>query len=86
MKLIFSEDRLTLGDLLQIEDGRTNRQVAQFLAKFVVDEAGVYVEKAEAWKFVCGMTIPESREAMGKFWEFIRSLREGAVNPTNAAS
>lgn len=86
MRFQFTEDKLTLGDLLQIEDGRTTRQTAIFLAKFVVNDDGSEVDGKSAWKFVCGLTVPQSRDAMGEFWTFIKQLREGAINPTNAAS
>ena len=86
MKFTFSEDILTLGDLLQIEDGRTTRQTAVFLAKFVTDESGAPVDPKAAWAFVCKLTVPQSREAMQQFWQFVNGLRGGAVNPTSAAS
>ena len=86
MKFTFSEDKLTLGDLLQIEDGRTTRQTAVFLAKFVTDESGAEVDPKAAWAFVCKLTVPQSREAMQQFWKFVSDIRGGAVNPTSAAS
>ncbi len=86
MKFTFSEDKLTLGDLLQIEDGRTNRQTAIFLAKFVTAEDGGPVDPKEAWAFVCKLTVPQSRDAMAQFWAFVKALREGAIPPTTAAN
>jgi len=86
MKFTFSEEILTLGDLLQIEDGRTTRQTAVFLAKFVTDDSGGKVDAKEAWAFVCKLTVPQSRDAMAQFWAFVKALREGAISPTNAAS
>ena len=86
MKFTFSEDKLTLGDLLQIEDGRTNRQTAVFLAKFVTDDSGKPVDPKTSWEFVCRLTIPQSRDAMAQFWTFIKNLRESAINPQSAAN
>jgi hypothetical protein len=86
MKFTFTEDKLTLGDLLQIEDGRTTRQTAVFLAKFVTDESGAPVDPKAAWAHVCGLTVPQSREAMKQFWAMVTDLRGGAINPTSAAS
>ncbi len=86
MKFTFSEDKLTLGDLLQIEDGRTNRQTAIFLAKFVTDDSGKDVDPQTAWAFVCKLTVPQSRDAMAQFWAFVKALREGAIPPKTAAN
>lgn len=86
MKFTFTEDKLTLGDLLQLEDGRTTRQTAVFLAKFVTAEDGSPVDPKAAWAHVCSLTVPQSREAMSQFWAYVRELRTSAINPTSAAS
>jgi len=86
MKLIFDETKLTLGDLAELEEGRTTKQTIKFLVKFVVDENGQPASIQDAYTWVYNFSIPEGRTAMQTFWAWSRSLKADAVNPPPAAN
>lgn len=86
MKFVFDESKMTWSDLADLEEGRTSRQTIQFMAKMVVNENGEPVKETEALKFVGGLSLPEARRVTAQFRGWIKTLRDGAVNPPTADS
>lgn len=83
-KVEFSENLVTLGDLIQHEHGRTIEQTANFLAKFVVADDGSPMSDKERLQFVIGLSLPEGRALMSAFWRFMGGVKTAAVNPPSA--
>jgi len=80
-QIVFDENKVTLGDLVQSEKGRTPTQTAQLLAKFVQTDDGLPVEAQDAFDFILSLSVPEGRAAMTAFWKFMGGVKDNAVNP-----
>ena len=82
MKIRFQvdADRLTLNDLIAIEDeSQSPKFMRDFLAKFVVDDEGEYMEPGEAQEAVGNLTLTELMETVTSFSDSVQGLQEALV-------
>ena len=88
LNLTIDADRLTVDDLIAIDEGMTAkpRWVRDLLARFVVDDAGAFIEYEDAKRQIGKLTIPELNTAMEQFSQTVKTLQAGAVNPPTPAA
>ena len=80
-KIIFDEDKVTLRDLVQSEQGRKPSETVALLARFVTTDDGLPVSPEEAREYVLNLSIPDGRRVMSAFWQFMGGVKADAVNP-----
>ena len=79
-------DRLTLNDLVALEDeNQSPRFMRDFLARFVVDDKGEYLEDDEAQQAVGNLTLSELMETVEQFGEAVEGLQDKIVPKVNAS-
>lgn len=89
MEIRFSidTDRLTVGDMLLIEDAQDGRRpmhkMTELMGRFMVDPNGAPLESGEAVALLSGLTIAQFSETAKSFAE---GLKANAVPPMNSAS
>jgi mevalonate kinase len=80
MKLKISAKTLTIGDVIAAEEGfKTNRQIIEFLARFVVDDDGAPVDSTEAVKQIMALPVAELPDLVRQLQEAIQGIQESAV-------
>ncbi len=80
IKLKISSKTLTIGDVIQAEEGfKTNRQIIEFLARFVVDDDDAPVMPEEATKRIMSLPVSELPDLIHQLQEAITGIQEGAV-------
>ena len=80
-KLTFQIDpeRLTLDDLIAMEEGLGNRSSRDLLARFLVDATGAYIEYGTAKKLVGSLNLLELKEATSVFVKACQTLAETLI-------
>jgi len=88
LKLKIDTDRLTVDDLIEIEEGssRRVRQGRDLLARFVTDDEGNFLTFEEAKKVIGKLTITEMNVAVQQLVDGIKRLQESSIPPDNASS
>lgn len=82
IRLKIDENRLTLDDLIRLEEGDTGmRFMRDLFARFVTDEGGEYLTELEARKAMGGLTIGEVMQVKDQFMSFMDGMKERAVPP-----
>ncbi len=83
IRLKLDADRLTLDDLIAIEDAgqMKARQLRDLLARFVTNDAGEYLALEDARREVGRLTLAELQAAIAQLGESIRTLSERAIPP-----
>lgn len=75
--------RLTVGDLVALEDGNLKaRYMRDFLARFVIS-GDVYLPIAEARNAIDEMNLTQLTEVTTQLGEQVKELQAAAVSPTN---
>jgi len=88
MKVVFQvdADRLTLNDLIALEEESASpRFQRDFLARFVVDENGEYMEAEKAQQAIGNLSLSELVETMEGFQSAAESLQENMVPKATAS-
>lgn len=87
IRLKIDSERLTLDDLIAIDEGTTTkpRAMRDLLARFAMDESGAFLDADAARKWVGALNVKELRQAIATLEESIKELRANAVNPPTAA-
>jgi hypothetical protein len=67
--LKFDENRITLGDLLRLEERANLRATMEVLSNHMVNGDGEYLPAEEGFKALEGMTVVELRRASEAFVE-----------------
>ena len=79
------KDKITLGDMMMLEDAMEGRRqanaLASLMARFMVDDNSVSLKEADAMAIVKKMTIAQVNEAMRQFSEVVNNA---AVPPSSA--
>ena len=84
IRLEFDPDRVTIGDLVKMEEGiETASDMRNFLIKFVVDEDGNVPGKKKALAMIDKMTVSEITDSIGKLGEM---AKDEIVPPTSGGS
>ena len=80
IKLKISTKTLTIGDVIRAEEGFTNnRQIVEFLARFVVDDDGAPVDPGAAFDLIMSLPVGDLPALVGQFQEAIGVVQEAAV-------
>ena len=80
IKLKISSKTLTIGDVIQAEEGfKTNRQIIEFLARFVVDNDEKPVEPEAAMKEIMSLPLADLPGLVQQLQEAITGMQESAV-------
>ncbi len=80
IKLKISAKTLTIGDVIRAEEGFTsNRQIIEFLARFVVDGDGNPVEYDEALRRIMELPIAGLPDLVRQLQEAIEAIQSQAV-------
>lgn len=80
MKLKITSKTLTIGDVISAEEGfQNNRAIIEFLARFVVDDDGNPVERAEANKMIMALPLADLPDLVRQLQEAIQGLQSSAV-------
>lgn len=80
IKLKISSKTLTIGDVIQAEEGfKTNREIIGFLARFVVDDDGNPVEPEAAMKVIMSLPLADLPGLVQQLQEAITGMQESAV-------
>ena len=82
MKIRFQvdADRLTLNDLIAIEDeSQSPKFMRDFLAKFCVNDEGEYLEPGEAQAIVGNLTLTELMDTVNSFSDSVKGLQEALI-------
>lgn len=77
MKIVIDLQKLTLDDLINLEDGANYRTMRQLIGRFVVDDAGQPVDQEQAEKYSGSLTIAQIKQVN----EQISASLSGAVSP-----
>jgi len=79
-------DRLTLDDLIALEEeSQSPRFIRDFMARFVVDDKGEYLEEGAAQKIVGALTLSELSGAAEQFKDAVETFTEGMVPKVTAS-
>jgi len=79
IKFQVDPDRLTLNDLIELEDGAASpRFQRDFLARFVLNGDG-YMEENEAKELIGNLSLADLVKTMEQFSEAIEELQETAI-------
>lgn len=80
IKLKISSKTLTIGDVIQAEEGfKTNRQIIEFLARFVVDDDEAPVKPEAAMKSIMSLPLADLPALVQQLQEAISGMQESAV-------
>ena len=86
IKFQVDADRLTLNDLIALEDeNQSPRFMRDFLARFVIDDKGAYLDEGEAQQAVGNLTLAELMETVEQFGEAVEGLQDKIVPKVNAS-
>ena len=84
IRLKFDPDRVTIGDLVKIEEGDASAsEMREFLIKFLVDERDKPIKGKRAIAIINKMTISEVLNEVGKLGEMVK---DEAVPPPQGGS
>jgi hypothetical protein len=84
MKLKVDLDRITLDDVIALEEKQSAKSMKFILARFVINEAGEYMPTDEAIKAVGALTMRELRDVSSQFAEAMKGAQSEAVPPTGS--
>lgn len=76
VKLEFDQERLTLGDLLALDEGNTRGRM-EVLAKFVINGSGEYLDPEEGFEELKHFSIADLNRASEQF----KDAAQGADSP-----
>ena len=79
LKIAVSDDRLTIGDLIALEEGKM-AGIRDVFARLAVDDKGEYLGLDEGRALVSHMTLRQLKEQAAALAEAVK----GAVPPTSA--
>ena len=88
MKVTFhvDADRLTLNDLIALEEENTSPKFQRdFLARFLVDDDGVYIEEEQAQNIIGNLSFSDLLEALDQFKEAVDNLQDNIVPKVSAS-
>jgi hypothetical protein len=87
MEFKIDPDRMTLDDLIALDEagGMKPRQMRDLLARFLVDENGAFVPEEDAQKQLGSLKVSELKDAVKKFGEGVKGLKDGAVPPASGS-
>jgi len=86
IRLKIDPDRITIDDLIAIEDGSIKtRAVRDLIARFIVDERGEFLEDEEAKKLVGKLTLTELLRVGAELGAKVQEMVVGMV-PTKTVS
>ena len=71
-------ERITLNQLIQMEEGLSNRQSRDLLANFVLD-GEKYMEPEKAQELIGNLNLTQLRDVTKQFVEDCKALGEGLV-------
>lgn len=84
IRLEFDPDRVTIGDLVQMEEGfKTAKEMRTMLLKFVVDEAGKKITGKRAISVLNNLTVNEVIDSINKLGEM---AKEEIVPPSQGGN
>lgn len=87
LRLRLDADRMTVDDLVAIEEGtKTARQVRAFISRFVVDANGEYIDPKEAEALVGRLSLAQLRDIGPELRDQVGAMMTNAVPPDSAAS
>ena len=86
IKFQVDADRLTLNDLIALEEENSSpRFQRDFLARFVVDNKGKYIEEETARQMVGNLSMTELVKALEGFQAAAEKLQDNIVPKVNAS-
>jgi hypothetical protein len=77
VKLVIDLQKLTLDDLINLEDGANYRTMRQLIGRFVTDDAGEPVSQAQAEQYAGSLTIGQIKNVN----EQISASLSGVISP-----
>lgn len=82
MKLAFkiASDRITLNDLIEIEDGKL-KSVRGLMIKSLVDDAGNFVPEIKATEIIGNLTLDMFEQAANEIKKAMEAWRASTVPP-----
>ena len=87
IQLKLSENRLTLDDLIRLEEGEKNmRFLRDLFARFVLGPDGEYLPEETARKVVGALNLDEVLQVKDQFMAFLGGIKERAVPPEQGGS
>lgn len=85
IKLKLDANRLTLDDLIMLDELGTAklpaRQIKEFVARFIVNDDGQYMEYESALILAGKFSLRELRETFDRLGETVKELQAAAVPP-----
>lgn len=63
VQIVYDEDRLTIDDIMTLEEAKTTRERIHVLAKLVQNGNGAYVEQEDGFQALRQFTVGELRKA-----------------------
>jgi hypothetical protein len=87
VQLKIDENRITLDDLIKLEEGETSiRFMRDLFSRFLVDENGEYLPDEEAIRAMGALYLNDLLQVKEKFIQFVNGLKERAVPPEQGGS
>jgi hypothetical protein len=87
LRLQVDNDRLTIDDLIALEDGNASmRFMRDFLARFVVGENGEFLPEADARVAVGALSLAQMRQAVDQFMAGVKGLQETTIPPASGGA
>lgn len=82
VELRIDENRITLDDLIRLEEGDTSiRFMRDLFSRFLVDENGEYLPDEEAIRTMGALYLNDLLQVKDEFIRFVNGLKERAVPP-----
>ena len=84
LKLKVDVDRITLDDVISLEERASMKTMRDIIARFVVDDKGEYYPHAEAVKLVGGLKMSEVKDVATQFADAMKGVAAEALPPNGS--
>jgi hypothetical protein len=81
LKLRVDVERITLNDVIALEEKTSLRIMRDIIARFVTDDSGAYLEHAAAIELVGSLPMSEVKEVAAQFAEAMKGAQNAALPP-----
>ena len=84
LKLKVDVERITLDDVIALEERASLKTLRDIIARFVVDEAGQYLPNDVAVRTVGSLKMSEVKDVAAQFAEAMKGVAADALPPTGS--
>lgn len=81
LKFKVDTDRLTFGDLIELESAKTSAMVG-IMARCLVNDAGEFMSEKKAIEIIRSVPLSELKAVIEKFGAAMEAFKDGAIPPT----